>query len=120
MELNRELLMSYLFIYLFIIEGEYGTDSNFESEWTDSESEMEGNWSDDVLSDNKPRSSLRGKRIHQKNCFSEDLFSVTIKVHDCTLINLALNKKVYSIVSFFSFQNKWYISYLCWHCKRHL
>lgn len=77
MELNRELLMSYLFIYLFIIEGEYGTDSNFESEWTDSESEMEGNWSDDVLSDNKPRSSLRGKRIHQKNCFSEDLFSVT-------------------------------------------
>ena len=56
----------------------------------------------------------------KKNCFSEDLFSVTIKVHDCTLINLALNKKVYSIVSFFSFQNKWYISYLCWHCKRHL
>ena len=78
MELNRELLMSYLFIYLFIIEGEYGTDSNFESEWTDSESEMEGNWSDDVLSDNKPRSSLWGKRIHHKNFFSDDLFSVTM------------------------------------------
>lgn len=70
--------MSYLFIYLFLIEGEYGTDSNFESEWSDSQSEMEGYWSDDVLSDNKQRSSLWGKRIHHKNCFSDDLFSVTI------------------------------------------
>ena len=70
--------MSYLFIYLFLIEGEYGTDSNFESEWSDSQSEMEGYRSDDVLSDNKPRSSLWGKRIHHKNCFSDDLFSVTI------------------------------------------
>ena len=65
-------------IYLFLIEGEYGTGSNFESEWSDNQSEMEGYWSDDVLSDNKPRSSLWGKRIHHKNCFSDDLFSVTI------------------------------------------
>ena len=85
-------------IYLFIMEGEYGTDSNFESEWSDSQSEMEVYWSDDVLSDNKPRSSLWGKRMHKKNCFFEELFSVTIKVHDCTLINLALNKKSISVI----------------------
>ena len=72
-------LFIYLFIYLFLIEGEYGTDSNFESEWSDSQSEVEGYWSDDVLSDNKPRSSLWGKRIHYKNFFSDDLFSVTMK-----------------------------------------
>ena len=63
---TTDVVFIYLFIYLFVIGGEYGTDSNFESEWTDSESEMEGNWSDDVLSDNKPRSSLWGKRIHKK------------------------------------------------------
>ena len=62
--------------YVFIIDGEYGTDNNFDIEWSDSQSEMEGYWSDDFLSDNKPRSSLWGKLTHDsKNCFSEDLFS---------------------------------------------